>query len=130
MTFKLARSFLREFAVRAFIVALTVAALLPQGFMPTAGALSSGSLIVLCTGSGAMPGFVDEHGKPSKVPPSDDRSACPFAGAVATAIAATAPALAYAPTFHFVVPAAPLAPSAFAAARYRPQSSRGPPVLV
>jgi hypothetical protein len=120
--------FLREFMVRAALVAVLAHALVPAGWMPNPAGAASGAPIVICTGHGPL--VIGPDGKPqAPVHHGGHSDVCVFAAGATHAVAAVTPPL---PEQH-PAQVAELAivhhePVAFRRPSRR-QNPRGPPIL-
>lgn len=118
------------------VPALLLRALIPAGFMPTAGA--GGLAVELCPGAGALPPGLAAHGQATHAghdhaghgtndPGAAHHAACLFSAGAGATFAATlsAPALSTSPLAARVAgaPARPFVPAIL-----RAQSSRAPPL--
>jgi hypothetical protein len=115
------RPFHRSAAISLALCAMVLRALLPDGWMPSAGA--TGSLFVICSADGAH--------KDGKTAPSQERSHAPCAFAAAAPLS---PPAMFAAVTGLAGQGERLAPSfapliLFRALRFQPNSARAPPAV-
>ena len=103
--------------------ALLVRALIPEGFMPAAGA--GGLTVELCPGAGVMP--PGHAGHPSRDPGGTHQTNCVFSTGASAAFAAALPAPGAAPALPAREPM-PAAEREHVPAILRAQSPRAPPL--